>query len=606
MGPSIDNHSPTADSSFQNSCDKPDTSECDAKIDKNTMPSAFDTRRPPPSLPTANLPMAYITNNGGTININYSFHTADVPRLDKGKAPAVKGEGTFGAERDPDLTSPLSPNAESSNAEPSSANSSSEGHITPEETVARHTEHLPHKKSHEVSAISDNEKAEVKHSIDLILLGSISRKDLSDALMNMAEALQLINDDEEQCADVPMQLGTNPSSADPDRAWSKGRISPSPVFESIHKIDSALEERGSVQAPVKSTTISHTNETLQHDCSELRIKAPPACQRVPSSPQSVDADGGNKSGATSIEPVVFPKNGSSQVAKLGPEPDDVPAHTVVAPAASPKKSKKKIRRAPIHRSRQGERGSKEAPREEKVPADQGESTLDHRPQDSSARPQGSPSKDADEQADQNEGTRKLELKDSGLVSSGLMSKYNAAGPSQSSSWEPAKLTHRDAAAATTTTTEDISARPIKTGQRPPGAPPLLLLAKTEASAGEVSPRNNNDMGQKLQKRRSKKPAAIEAGQCEGDITESAASTSASDPAARRAMIVDMLARMAGGPTSAAGGANQGSNGGHRDFTFLLPPPAESRKCRLCRNMFTDKSNVKQADGGAPCSFHPGT
>lgn len=272
---------------------------------------------------------------------------------------------------------------------------------------------------------------------------------------------------------------------------------------------------------------------------------------------------------------------TKQEAKLGPEPGVISIPTVITPASSPRKSKKKPRRAPAHLSRQREEGDKDTPKGDAI-------TIPH----------GSPSKAMIEQDNLNEGLRKLELKQGGLAAGGPMSQSNGAGPS---SWMPAKLTRRGAAAATTTTTEAISAQPIATGQ---AGSPLLFLTRTEAAI-EVPP-SNNDMGQKLEKRRGKKPAAIEAGQCEGHITDGTASSSTTDPAARRAMVVDMLSRMAGGPASAgAGGGQQGSGSGHRDFSFLLPPPAENRKCRLCRNMFTDKSNVKQADGGAPCSFHPG-
>lgn len=274
---------------------------------------------------------------------------------------------------------------------------------------------------------------------------------------------------------------------------------------------------------------------------------------------------------------------SKQEAKLGPEPDVISIPTVITPASSPRKSKKKSRRAPAHLSRQREEGDKSTSQE-----------------DATLVTQGSPLKGEVGQAGQNESPRKLELKQGRPAAGGPMSPSNVAGPSQFSSWTPAKLTRRGAAAATTTTTEAISAQPIATGQ---AGSPLLFLTRTEA-ATEVPP-SNNDMGQKLEKRRGKKPAAIEAGQCEGHITDGTASSSTSDPAARRAMVVDMLSRMAGGPASAAGSGQQGSGSGHRDFSFLLPPPAENRKCRLCRNMFTDKSNVKQADGGAPCSFHPG-
>lgn len=294
----------------------------------------------------------------------------------------------------------------------------------------------------------------------------------------------------------------------------------------------------------------------------------------------------------------------SQENKLLPVLDDAAAPSVVTPVASPKKKKKKSRRAPVHRSGQGKKGDKDTLQDETIPVPQGGSIFDHRPQHLLDRPQGSPLKGVDEQANQNEILRKLELREGGLVAGSLMSKFNVSGPSQSSSWEPAQLTRRGDAAATTTTTEAISARPITLGQQSPRSSPLPFPAKTKAPTGEASS-TNNAMGQKLEKCQSKKSAAVEAGQCERRTTDGTVSSSNSGLAARRAMVVEMLSRMAGGPTSGETGA-QGSSGGHRDFTFLLPPPAESRKCRLCRNMFTDKSNVKQPDGGAPCSFHPGT
>lgn len=309
MDPSIDTHFPTADSIFQNNCDKPDTSECDAKINKNTMSSAFDTRPPSPSPSTPNLPMTQITNNGGTININYNFPTAPFFRLDNGKTLAVvKDEGTVHAERDPGLTSPPRSSVESSDAELSSAKSSNERYVTPEETMARHTEPLPHKKSHGVWAISDNEKAEVRHSIDLMLLDSISRKELSNALMILSQAMVLIDDDEGQCADVPIQLGTDPISADPDRVWSTGLVIPNPFSESIANINDAIEEREPVQAPVSFTPIPPTNESLQHDCSGLRLNAPPACQAVPSSQHDISADDSSKSDVRSSGTVEVPTN----------------------------------------------------------------------------------------------------------------------------------------------------------------------------------------------------------------------------------------------------------------------------------------------------------
>lgn len=274
---------------------------------------------------------------------------------------------------------------------------------------------------------------------------------------------------------------------------------------------------------------------------------------------------------------------SNQEARLGPEPNDIPASAIVTPADSPRKSKKKSRRAPLYRSRQSEGGNKEAPKQEIVPVRKDDIILDHGPQHLSAHPQGSSLDGAGEQDKQDEGSNKPELKNGGVVTGGLLGQSIVAGPVQSASRSPSKP----------------------------------FLANTEAPTGGASPSttNNNSIGQKIEKRRSKKHAVAESDQCESHhhTNDGTASSSARDPAARRAMVVEMLSRMAGGgPASGAGGAaTQGSNnsisgGGYRDFTFLLPPPTESRKCRLCRNMFTNKSNVKQADGGAPCSYHPGT
>lgn len=236
MGPSIDNHFPTANSNLPDSCDKSDTPDSNAQINHNKMSSAFDTRHSFPSSSTANLPMTQITNNGGTININYNIDTAPFDRLEMYKASAgYKVGGTVRAEYNPDLTSQPRPDAGSLDGEPASAKPSSEGHATPQNTVAKHTEHLPHKKSDEAWGISKDEKTEVRDSIDLILLGSISRKELSDALMNLADALVLIDDDDEmQCAHADsVQLGTDPASAESYTAWSTGLIHPNPVSKSI-------------------------------------------------------------------------------------------------------------------------------------------------------------------------------------------------------------------------------------------------------------------------------------------------------------------------------------------------------------------------------------
>lgn len=224
-----------------------------------------------------------------------------------------------------------------------------------------------------------------------------------------------------------------------------------------------------------------------------------------------------------------------QDAKLGPALDKISASPpVVTLAASPRKTKKKPRRAAIPRCRLRERENQKNPKDGAVPGLQ--SVM--------AQPQG------------------------------VGNQTNQEPNTEVSNHPTSPIVH----------------------PTPARCPPALPA--TLRSAPETSPSKSLD--QKMEKRRSKKPA-IQAEQCEGSSGDPA-NSSADDPAARRAMVLDMLARMAGGPASSADGAQ---GGGHRDFTFLLPPPAENRKCRLCRNMFTDKSNVKQADGGAPCSFHPG-
>lgn len=309
MDPSISNQFPTASSNPPDSCENSGTPEIDANINKHTMSSAFVTRPSFPSSSTANLPLTQITNNGGTININYNIDTAPVPRLDKDKASAVDRVGeTVRTEHDPELTSPLRPDAESFNGEPASAKSSSEGHATPQDTLAKNTEHLPHRESDDVWGISEDEKAEVRDSIDLILLGSISRKELSEALMNLAEALVLIDDDDMQCAhDDAVQLQTDPASAESCTAWSTGLMCPNPASKSVHETENILEESGLLQAPVKSTPVSSTNESFRDDCSGLSINALSNCEGVPSSQHDVDTDGGNKSAATSLETLVLSK-----------------------------------------------------------------------------------------------------------------------------------------------------------------------------------------------------------------------------------------------------------------------------------------------------------
>lgn len=136
--------------------------------------------------------------------------------------------------------------------------------------------------------------------------------------------------------------------------------------------------------------------------------------------------------------------------------------------------------------------------------------------------------------------------------------------------------------------------------------PAKLDAKTSgAQAGHTKNKGSKDgaqtnhaPAQKVEKPRSKKPAATAAAEkCDRDDTDTPASSSVSDSTAARTAVLNMVARLAGHTTPGAQG--------HRDFSFLLGPTSDSRKCRLCRNMFTDKSNVRQQNGGAPCSFHPG-
>lgn len=82
---------------------------------------------------------------------------------------------------------------------------------------------------------------------------------------------------------------------------------PEPCFQEHLKIDNIIEECGLLQAPVKSTPVSSTNEAFQDDCSGLSINALSNCEGVPSSQHDVCTDGGNKSAATSIETLVLSK-----------------------------------------------------------------------------------------------------------------------------------------------------------------------------------------------------------------------------------------------------------------------------------------------------------
>lgn len=597
-------HFPTATSSIQTSCDEFDAPGCDAKVNNNMTPSAFETHPSSLSTSTANLPMTQITNNGGTININYNLHPAPGPRLNKGmETTADKNEENVQVKPDRDLTSPFGISAET--FVPKSV---SESHTRPGDAVMGHTVQQTHDEILEIDVkynFSDIEKAKLKDSIDVMIKDCSSRTDLSKKLMEFAQTIDTVTCYEAECTYyVQMEMDTDSSSADSDRQGSVGcEEGSSRHCESMRWIFPTTGEIVSGPKYFHTTPISTGNELFMNGHSDLGINVPSTCEPKLSSQGGVNEDDSNKSDARNVNSSVstrkdgstspsattqsknerwdivkridtdlstehsggFPNVGTeeppskhqvqtdnhmppdlascstraNQDAKRGPKVDAIPAPAVVTSAASPRKTKKKARRAPTSRSIQDQGENKETPENEAVP--------EHK--DVLAHPQGSPPKGVGKQANQ-------ELN-----------------------------------------TEVTNNHTPRIGHPTPACcqPDLPAISKT---APAVSP--NKDFGQKMGKRRSKKPT-IEADQCEGS-SGGPANNSANDPAARRAMVLGMLARMAGGPNSSADGA-QGS--GHRDFTFLLPPPAENRKCRLCRNMFTDKSNVKQADGGAPCSFHPG-
>ncbi|CAN8105323.1 unnamed protein product [Discula destructiva] len=125
----------------------------------------------------------------------------------------------------------------------------------------------------------------------------------------------------------------------------------------------------------------------------------------------------------------------------------------------------------------------------------------------------------------------------------------------------------------------------------------------ESRATSILPPAVVEGGRKVKrKKKKKKPAKAGADVVEKCTSENTDGSGSRDDRRRtaRTAALDSIARLAleAGPEA----SQQASEG---NFSFLLGPTSENRRCRLCRQMFTDQTNVRQEDGSAPCSYHPG-
>lgn len=287
-------HFPTDTSSIQDSCIETDAPDCDAKVNNDAMPSAVETHVSSLSRSTASLPMTQITNNGGTININYNLHAAPDSKLNNGKGSTVeKMKGNVHAQSDRDLTSPFGIVVDTPLPKSVSENSAS-----PEDAVIGHTVQHRHEESYEIdfeSTLSDIDKAKLKESIDLMFRDSSSRADLSKKLIDFAQAMTRLTCYRTKCTFyVPMDTETDSSSADSDS------ISPT------------AEEPLSGEAPFKSSPSPGGSEVLKKGRFELGINAPTACNGESSSQLDVNADDSNKPGARSAESSLLTRNDGSR------------------------------------------------------------------------------------------------------------------------------------------------------------------------------------------------------------------------------------------------------------------------------------------------------
>lgn len=642
---------------------EPDTSEYEANMIDTTTPSTLTDDFVCFPRSTGGLPPTQIVNRGGTININYNIYQAPCSALDKKVGLEADASAKHGEKVPiPSPTHTHSPSPIISPKKSARRNFATPSDITEEIAdglmSADQGRHITW--SWEVSEV---EKAKLKESTEFIFMDGSSRVKLAKELTKLAKSIRTGKWDDDLRRWVPIVVG--PESSDTSIVQSGGLVSPSLArSESMETIDSLIVDHGPLEAGTAelSMTSFESSESFQGDSSRHGIDARSQSQGISTDRDDFEDDI-DTSDTTSTGIIVRSRGVliSSSASNQGEPTLDLTVlkDMVLIPLAetrgegkgseisqpfAPSQDQKEPWVSSYHPSGHIERrGATEAPVDpvatNKSP---GTEEADNTPQIKSiltatkTECSGTvkagnkevsfvlPGHDEPDTNDESQATSShhqgISLKDKNKTRCSenmLTQTEGTSGAIQSSV----------AVTSTADTNEGVMAnRPnLRPRRTKPGPNEVNPKANSEASNTKKTPTTGRKAGKpdtkpivpqqagqakhKASKNTAQANAAgpkkvdkpgsnlptLKTEKCVRD-TDTPANSSASDTSARTA-VLNMLARMAGSTTSGAQG--------HRDFSFLLGPTSESRKCRLCKNMFTDKTNVRLEGGGAPCSFHPG-
>ncbi|KAJ4387377.1 hypothetical protein N0V93_007968 [Gnomoniopsis smithogilvyi] len=525
--------------------------------DKGSMGSSLpnDFARLPPSAKSQ--PTTQIINRAGTINIHYNIYQPVVTSDNEEDSFAADPDTKRGNEARVSTPTPTRACQPSPRPAPSPIQSAAaQVFVTPDDTFLRHIDQPSTKGRYPITrswAISDMEKAKLKDSIDLMFTGTLSRRNLHKQLKNLAEAIRNEKWDEKQQAYIPINLGPDSSPSQPGNGSSGSLVSPSfSPSECIDTMDSTTGGPDLSQAKSFMSTLStFTEASSQANPSKFRIDLSPYCQEIPTIPGDFGGADGNKIDEDSNQTVVRKQMPTIKQPTLAQELDANIATAAAACVAETKNTETNhMDEASLASVLKGVNSAGKTPPKVvnfELPGD--DETSEESPQDYSSSSQSSSSK----------GTESDHI-------------HGSQSPIR---FESLKRSFTSPVTAARNHQYALRARPFK----------AACTANLEA------PLNTNPAQQLLDDRQS-----IGTDSGDGADVIRAPNTMVNKPRPKRHST---QAEESQQNTDAL--ACRTTSGLH----VVFHPSSESRKCHLCKTMFTDESNARQADGGGPCSFHPG-
>lgn len=598
---STNNHLEIASSRTARSIDNANNYEKKAQSAIKTKPtSASDDFVSFPS-PTSDQPTTQIVNRGGTININYNLYGTPTTSFSEKHGLAVdrgldSGSEEYVPTNMPKATYPTS-------QVPPPTQSAEPDLITADGAMVRDTAKLPPKLSNYITrswSISDIEKEKLKDSIHVMLMGSLSRRDLTKKLKNLAEAIRVEKWDETEQSYVAIEVGPDSSSSQPCTESFGDLVRPSPLSsESMDTIDSATGVcKMKQEALCKATFISFRNGSLLADPSGLRIDAKLHHEEESSIERATSGESDGSEGNTqSVENVFLPSEEEGL-----PRPGTTKGKSVVKLVARGTWSDFIIDvRGKATDSQHGDFGKQLSinPQLSTSELDTSRTLGIPEPQlgfdgcfvtPATDYPSGSkdtkskgqampvivPSLRGRKRVDNGVATR-VTFRLRGVDEAGERSAQDISRPTAPTLTSPSKEVYQSE--------ETLDPRRAPLMRPQPAVSDRVLrstLVKPSPDAdSEMLPMKTKPQGTSIRQPRRNKTGGIHTGK------NLAPNEEVEEPRVK----------------------NCATEADKRDDQSNIDRPtplsSDSRKCRLCRNMFTDQGNVRQANGGAPCSFHPG-